>query len=158
MNEEKRKSEAESRLRQYLSERHLRCTPERLAILGVVMDARGPFTPADLLTELSGRDFRLSQATVYNTLKLLEAASVVRHRPSSGGVETYECASRVYEHLTLVCSRCSRTRELRDAELTKLIKLRRYPSFVMSGFDLYIHGLCSRCRGVGRARRTAKEK
>ena len=41
------------------------------------MDARGPFTPADLLTELSGRDFRLSQATVYNTLKLLEAASVV---------------------------------------------------------------------------------
>ena len=57
------------------------------------------------------------------------------------------------KHLTLVCSRCGRSREIRDAELFRLLKLRRYPSFVMAGFDLYIHGLCSRCRGGGRIRK-----
>ncbi|MDE5989402.1 MAG: transcriptional repressor [Duncaniella sp.] len=158
MNDEKRKSEAENRLRRYLSQHHLRCTPERLAILGAVTDARGPFSPADLFRVISEKDFRLSQATVYNTLKLLEAADVVRRRPTSDGVDTYESTSRVDEHMTLLCSRCGRSRELRDAELTKLLKLRRYPSFVMSGFDLYIHGLCSRCRGGGRSRRNSKEK
>lgn len=155
MNEEKRKNEAESRLRSYMSQHHLRCTPERLAILGAVVDARGPFTPADLLTALSAKDFRLSQATVYNSIKLFEAAEIIRRRPSSSGIETYECVSRVDEHLTLVCSRCGRTREFRDVELVKLLKIRRYPSFVMTGFDLYIHGLCSRCRGGGRTRKKA---
>ena len=158
MNDEKRKSEAETALRRYLSQHHLRCTPERLAVLGIVPDSRGSFTPADLLRSLSEKDFRLSQATVYNTLRLLEAAAMVRRRPSADGIDTYECASRVDEHMTLVCSRCGRTRELRDAELAKALKLRRYPSFVISGFDLYIHGLCSRCRGGGRIRKTSKDK
>lgn len=156
MNEEKRKSEAESLLRHYMSQHHMRCTPERIAILGIAVEFRSSFTPADLLEAVTAKDFHLSQATVYNTLRLLEAAAIVRRRPSSSGVDTYECATRADEHLTLVCTRCGRTRELRDAELTKMIKLRRYPSFVMSGFDLYIHGLCSRCRGGGRRRKVEK--
>ncbi len=153
MNEEKRKTEAESRLLHYLSQHHLRCTPERMMVLGQVAELRGSFTPALLLQSLSDSGFRLSQGTVYNTLKLFESAGVVRRRRSDDGVEIYECASREDEHLTLVCSRCGRSRELKDAELVRLLKLRRYPSFVMSGFDLYIHGLCSRCRGGGRVRK-----
>lgn len=153
MNDEKRKSEAEGRLLHYLSQHHLRCTPERMMVLGRVVELRGSFTPALLLQSLSDSGFRLSQGTVYNTLKLFESAGVVRRRRSDDGVEIYECASREDEHLTLVCSRCGRSRELKDAELVRLLKLRRYPSFVMSGFDLYIHGLCSRCRGGGRVRK-----
>lgn len=154
MNEEKRKSEAESRLLHYLAQHHLRCTPERMMILGKIVELRGNFTPASLLASLTDSGFRLSHGTVYNSLKLFEAAGVVRRRPvGDDGVETYECASRADEHLTLVCSRCGRSREIKDAELVKLLKLRRYPSFVMSGFDLYIHGLCSRCRGGVRVRK-----
>lgn len=158
MNEGKRKSEAESRLRHYLSQYHLRCTPERLVILGIVMATRAPFRPADLLRALADRDFHISQATVYNTLKLLEAASIVRRRPSSEAIEIFEYVESADEHLTLVCSRCGRSREVRDSELVKFLKLRRYPSFVMSGFDLFIHGLCSRCRGGGRTRKTETGK
>lgn len=153
MNEEKRKTEAENKLLHYLSQHHLRCTPERMMILGKVAELRGSFTPASLLASLTDNGFHLSHGTVYNTLKLFEAAGVVRKRPADDGVETYECASRADEHLTLVCSRCGRAKEIKDAELVKILKLRRYPSFVMSGFDLYIHGLCSRCRGGGRVRK-----
>ncbi|MDE5953546.1 MAG: transcriptional repressor, partial [Duncaniella sp.] len=127
--------------------------PERLMILGKVVEMKGSFSPAQLLDALLGGDFRLSQGTVYNSLKLFDAAGIVRRRRSEDGVEIYECASREDEHLTLVCSRCGRSRELRDAELVRHLKLRRYPSFVMTGFDLYIHGLCSRCRGGGRVRK-----
>lgn len=153
MNDEKRKSDAEERLRHYLSQHRLRCTPERLMILGKVVEMKDSFSPAQLLDALLGGDFRLSQGTVYNSLKLFDAAGIVRRRRSEDGVEIYECASREDEHLTLVCSRCGRSRELRDAELVRYLKLRRYPSFVMTGFDLYIHGLCSRCRGGGRVRK-----
>lgn len=153
MNDEKRKSDAEERLRHYLSQHRLRCTPERLMILGKVVEMKGCFSPAQLLDALLGGDFRLSQGTVYNSLKLFDAAGIVRRRRSEDGVEIYECASREDEHLTLVCSRCGRSRELKDAELVRYLKLRRYPSFVMTGFDLYIHGLCSRCRGGGRVRK-----
>ncbi|MDE5665022.1 MAG: transcriptional repressor, partial [Duncaniella sp.] len=117
MNDEKRKSDAEERLRHYLSQHRLRCTPERLMILGKVVEMKGSFSPAQLLDALLGGDFRLSQGTVYNSLKLFDAAGIVRRRRSEDGVEIYECASREDEHLTLVCSRCGRSRELRDAEL-----------------------------------------
>lgn len=153
MNDEKRKSDAEERLRHYLSQHRLRCTPERLMILGKVVEMKGSFSSAQLLDALAGGGFRLSQGTVYNSLKLFDSAGIVRRRRSEDGVEIYECASREDEHLTLVCSRCGRSRELRDAELVRHLKLRRYPSFVMTGFDLYIHGLCSRCRGGGRVRK-----
>ena len=153
MNDEKRKSDAESQLLHYLSQHHLRCTPERRMLLGRVTGLQGSFTPARLLESLAESGFRLSQGTVYNTLKLFEAAGIVRRRRTAEGAETYECASHDDEHLTLVCSRCGRTREVRDTELAKLLKLRRYPSFVITGFDLYVHGLCSRCRGGGRVRK-----
>ena len=153
MNEEKRKSDAEDRLLHYLSQHSLRCTSERRMLLGRVMEMRGSFTPGRLLESLTESVFRLSQGTVYNTLKLFESAGIVRRRRTAEGVETYECASLDDEHLTLVCSRCGRSREVKDAELAKLLKLRRYPSFIMNGFDLYIHGLCSRCRGGGRVRK-----
>ncbi len=153
MNDEKRKSDAESQLLHYLSQHRLRCTPERRMLLGKVMELRGSFTPAGLLESLTDGGFRLSRGTVYNTLKLFEAAGIVRRLRTAEGVETYECASHCDEHLTLVCTRCRRTREVKDPELAKLLKLRRYPSFVMNGFDLYVHGLCSRCRGGGRVRK-----
>lgn len=153
MNEEKQKSEAESRLLHYLSQHHLRCTSERMMILRKVVELCGSFTPAFLLQSLTDDGLRLSQGTVYNTLKLLETVGIVRKRLSDDGIDTYEAATRADEHLTLVCSRCGKVKELRDAQLVKLLKLRRYPSFTMSGFDLYIHGVCSRCRGGGRPKK-----
>ncbi len=153
MNEEKRKTDAADRLLHYLSQNHLRCTSERMVLLEKVTAMKGCFSPAELMLALADSDFRLSQGTVYNTLRLFEAAGVVRRRPGEHGAEVYECASRVDEHIILCCTRCGRRREVKDAELLRILKLRRYPSFVASGFDLYIHGLCSRCRGGGRVRK-----
>lgn len=153
MNDEKRKSDAEGSLLHYLAQHQLRRTPERMKILDKVVEQRGSFTPADILQSLADSGFRLSHGTIYNNLKLFEAAGIVRRRRVEEGAETYECSTRADEHLTLVCSRCGREREIKDAELTRLLKLRHYPSFAMSGFDLYIHGLCSRCRGGGRVRK-----
>ncbi|MCM1076048.1 MAG: transcriptional repressor [Bacteroides sp.] len=153
MNEAKIKNDAENRLLHYLSQHRMRCTSERMMILGRIVEIRGSFTPMQLLGSLTDNGFHLSQGTVYNALKLFVAAGIVRRRRTDDGVETFEMSSRDDEHLTLVCSRCGRIRELKDAELAKILKLKRYPSFVMSGFDLYIHGLCSRCRGGGRVRK-----
>ncbi len=153
MNEEKRKTEAESRLLHFLSQHHLRRTPERMMILGKIVGLRGSFTSASLLSALADDGFHLSHGTVYNSLRLFESAGLVRRRPGSGSSELYEYAGRDNEHVTLVCTHCGRTREIKDAEFSREMKLRRFPSFIMTGFDLFVHGLCSRCRSGGRRRK-----
>lgn len=158
MNEEKQKTDAESRLLHYLSQHKMRRTPERMMLLGQISEMKGTFTSATLLQSLAEKGFHLSQATVYNALRLFESAEIVRRRRSDNSIETYEYGLRDDEHLTLVCSRCGNSREIRDIELIKFLRLRRYPSFVMSGFDLYIHGLCSRCRGGGHRQKTNRKE
>ena len=153
MNEEKRKSEAESRLLHYLSQHHMRCTPERMMILGKVVGFRSSFTPSPLLRSLTDDGFHISQATVYNSLRLLETAGIVRKRLVEGGIDTYEYSSGVDNHISLVCSRCGRSKVIKDVEIVKALNLRRFPSFVMNGFDLYIRGLCSKCRSGGRVKK-----
>jgi len=153
MNEEKRKSEAESRLLHYLSQHHLRRTPERKMILGKIVGLKRDFTPASLWKILTDDGFRISQATVYNSLKLFEAAGIVRRRRVDGQADVYECAANVDRHIALVCSRCGRVREIKDAEIGRILSLRHFPQFVMDGFNLCIHGQCSKCRSGGRMKK-----
>lgn len=153
MNDEKRKSEAEKRLDHYLTQHHLRHTPERELILGVVTTLRGEFTPMALRESLSGTGISLSQATVYNCLNLFEKAGLVRRRLSDGHSVVYESASESERHIVLACSKCGRRREVRDMELTKMIGVRRFASFTMDGFELIVRGLCSKCRSGGRVKK-----
>lgn len=156
MNEEKRKSEAESRLSHYLSQHNLRRTPERMRILGRIVALKNDFTPLSLRQSLADEGFVVSLATVYNSLKLFEAAGIIRRRLVEGKEDTYECAvgsGCTVSHINLVCSRCGKTREIKDVEIARSLKLRRYPSFVMDGFDLFVRGLCSKCRSGGRVKK-----
>lgn len=154
MNAEKKKNDIESRLLSYLLQHKLRRTPERLTLIRFIVELRKPFTPSFLLDSIAETGFHLSHGTIYNSLKLFESAGVVRRRGrTKNGVEIYECASHEDEHLTLVCSRCGRAREVKDLEISKFLKLYKFQTFVTSGFDLYIHGQCSRCRSGGRVKK-----
>lgn len=153
MNEEKRKSDAETRLVHYLAQHQMRRTPERMAILDKVMELNGRFVVDDLYKSLLTGGYYVSRATVYNCVNLLEASGIIRKLPVSDGAEQFECVDgRSRQHIHLVCSRCGKEREVKDAELMRMLSLRRFPSFVMSGFDLYVSGVCTRCRGGGRSR------
>ncbi|MCI8997941.1 MAG: transcriptional repressor [Muribaculaceae bacterium] len=153
MNDEKRRSVAEARLNHYLAQHQMRRTPERLAILGKIVEHMGHFSVEEIHDSLVSVGYHVSRATVYNAIHLFEVCGIVRRLPLSEGAEEYEFVNERSGHIHLVCSRCGRTREIKDTELSRTLSHKRYPSFVMTGYDLYISGTCTRCRGGGRQKK-----
>lgn len=54
-------------------------TPERAQILDAIMRLDGLFEAERLLEEMKKSGFRVSKATVYRTIKLLQDAGIIRH-------------------------------------------------------------------------------
>ena len=83
-----------------LREAGLRVTQQRLGILAVLEEAEDHPGAEELLARVRSRDETVSPATVYRTLKALEAAGLV-HRLSFGGEPArFEMAPRIqHDHL-----------------------------------------------------------
>lgn len=150
MNEEKRKSSARMVLEAYIASHSMRITPERLAILDRIMDRRDAFSAVSLGVSLADEGFRVSRATLYNTLRLLQESGIIERVPDLGGTPPDGTLWQVSHDrkfsMTLVCTRCGSRRAVRDQALARQLSARRFASFVPSGIDICVRGLCSRCR------------
>lgn len=137
--------EVQGILTSYLELNNLRKTPERYAILDAVYNINGHFTLDELSNILEEENFRVSRATLYNTMKLfIELRLVIRHRFI--GQTKYEACYHNENHIHQVCTLCGSVTEVNSAEITNAIggtKLRR---FRKDGFTLYIYGVCSMCQ------------
>ena len=78
---------ARKALDHYLEENKLRKTPERYAILDAIYHIKGAFALEDLSKSLIEQNFRVSRATLYNTIRFF--------------LNTLGCASSVHEWNTL---------------------------------------------------------
>lgn len=64
--------------RRKLKSEGLKYTPERAQVLDTIMRFDGVFEADRLLDELRASEFRVSKATVYRTLKLLQDAGIIQ--------------------------------------------------------------------------------
>ncbi|MGD9688727.1 MAG: Fur family transcriptional regulator [Phycisphaerales bacterium] len=64
--------------RRQLKSESLKYTPERARILDAVVSQPGPFQAEQLMASLRDSGIRVSKATVYRTLKLLQDASILQ--------------------------------------------------------------------------------
>ncbi len=159
MNEEKIRNAAHAAFTGYMTQRRLRKTPERYAILDKVMEMNSHFLIESLYSALDEAGYHVSRATVYNTIELLIDAGLVRRHTFGNSPAQYEKVAGIGNHHHLVCSRCGKVREVKDPELVKLLNSKRYPSFHAAYFDLYIYGVCSGClRRVSRSKKQNNNK
>lgn len=134
-----------SKFSDYLKQQGLRKTPERFAILEAIYVKEGHFTPEALLEDiLNKQNFRLSRATVYNNLELMLGAGLVKRHLFKNGVR-YEKNVDFESHNHLICSICGKVIECKDEGVMNAIETMRVKKFTMTGYTLYIYGLCSRC-------------
>lgn len=153
MKDEKRKIIAENKLTHYLEQHRMRRSTERFAILRKILDLKSRFSVDDVLDSLIKDAFHISRATVYNTFNLFEKCGLIRRLPLTQGADEYEYVDEQSGHVHLVCTKCGRTRDVRDADLSKLLSHKRFSSFIMTGFDLYISGICMKCKENGKTKK-----
>ena len=130
----------------YLETNQHRKTPERYAILDAVYSLDGHFTLEDLAALLEKEHFRVSRATLYNTMHLfIELRLVVRHSLVDG--TKYEASLNNENHVHQVCTVCGKVTEVQAPLVAKSINETRLQRFRRDAFALYIYGVCSTCQG-----------
>lgn len=136
-----------SRWERYLASRKLRATLSRRQILEAVAQSTGHFDAETLRLRLKGQGRRLSRATVYRTLALLQGAGILRRVQLVDDALLYELSRPDDPHHHLVCRRCGGVQEVLDADVSgALAELVRRAAFQPEEIAIRIRGLCSRCR------------
>ncbi|MEL7482943.1 MAG: transcriptional repressor [Planctomycetota bacterium] len=76
--------------RRHLKAENQKYTPERARVLDAVIRMEGLFDADELVADLQAADFRVSKATVYRTVKLMQDAGIVQRVLAGGGQPRYQ--------------------------------------------------------------------
>lgn len=152
MSETKQKNSARQIFTSFLEQRKLRKTPERFAILDEVFTFNDHFDVETLLKRMESSVYRVSRATIYNSLELFVEAGLVRRHQFDGKCARFERVGgqNLGSHYHLVCRSCGKVKEVRDSDLTRILEQRVYRTFTADYFALYVYGLCSTCQRKAR--------
>ena len=126
----------ESRIERLCIERGLKMTGQRRVIARVLSDAADHPDVEELYRRASATDSRISIATVYRTVRLLEEHGILERRDFGGGRARYEPSEHGHHH-HLIDVESGRVIEFEDAEHEKV--LQRIAAAL--GFDLVSHRL-----------------
>lgn len=129
----------------YLVENKHRKTPERYAILERVYRHEGHFN-AEILYNDMQNSYRVSLATVYNTLDLLLNCNLIVKHQFGGQIAQYEKTFGTVMHNHLVCTQCGKIKEFSDKKLRSMIENKTFSQFDVSYYSLYLYGICKKCK------------
>ena len=142
----------------YLTANKYRKTPERYAILNLIYTEQRHFDMDSLYEAMNAQNFRVSRATLYNTMQLLLECKLVLKHQFGQNLSFYERAYNNDYHHHLICMDCNKIQEYKDIELKAIIQNKKIKRFVPSHYSLYIYGLCSSCARKIKKNENEKER
>ena len=130
---------------EFLRERKLRLTPQRLAIFERAFDTHQHFTAERLYAWLR-EETGVSRATVYRTLGLLVEGGFLESLDTGQGELHYEHVLGHRHHDHMVCLECGRIEEFYDRRIEELQEEAcRQKGFQMESHNLRLFGYCRSC-------------
>lgn len=126
----------------------LRVTPQRLAVLRVLMQSHDHPAPETVFQRVRDHLPSVSLATVYKVLASLEDAGLASRVGVPGDANRYDANRAPHHHL--ICTRCGDVADHEDPGLAPALP-KQLGGFAPSEARVQILGLCARCRGPKRA-------
>jgi len=134
----------------------LRCTPQRYAVMAFLMECNRHPTAAEIYEAVNRVDPRSSRATIYNNLRDLVQAGLVREVAVEGRAARFDAKGMRHHHF--ICDRCGTVEDMTWYDVARPAS-RILGKRVLREFELIFRGLCMKCalRGYSRQVSNARE-
>ena len=133
----------------FLGEKGLKLTKERIAVLKEVFSSHNHFEPENLYLRIKDSGSKASRASVYRTLNLLVESGLVEKVTRTEKSNVYEHTFGHTHHDHMICDGCGSIIEFYSEKLENLQKeICLGNGFVGRSHTLEIHGYCAECKKI----------
>jgi Fur family ferric uptake transcriptional regulator len=138
------------KLKTNLKEKGYKLTPQRRAIVDIIIQNAGSHLTTEELYDLVKTDCpEIGLATVYRTVQLLEELGVVSKLDLNDGCYRYELVreDENHQHHHLICSQCGRVIEV-QGDLLEILEheIESKYDFQIKNHSVKFYGICSECK------------